>query len=311
MASTNKSIEHLGVLLCYNDSDILEEALDYYLEQCDAVVAYDHGSTDETASILDKYRARLADCVFIPRDFDFYSIYGLVSVDLMHRWVPRCDWISWPDQDEFLEAPTRKQSYRTWIKQLIDSPYGYVKFHNYNFWFTSKDDSTQLRSTARIRHYARFPDCAPRIRSWRACGTNLRFFNHNALPGDPAQEMGNLRHYPARSYEQIVRRLERDRTGIQRGPSNTHYNAMASRKHLLRVAADALHVDDGTSPLDPTPKYNWRTLYGPHPPRYLPPKLLYAVRAAAKWSVPYRMKAVAHARPWILRVREQWGQAPR
>ncbi len=39
----------LGVLLCYNDGDLLEDALRYLLNQEHHLVVWDHGSTDQTA----------------------------------------------------------------------------------------------------------------------------------------------------------------------------------------------------------------------------------------------------------------------
>ena len=36
----------LGVLLCYNDGDLLEESIRYLLEQDHHLIVWDHGSTD-------------------------------------------------------------------------------------------------------------------------------------------------------------------------------------------------------------------------------------------------------------------------
>ena len=42
----------LGVLLCYNDGDLVDEAVRYLREQGHDVVVWDHGSTDETPDVL-------------------------------------------------------------------------------------------------------------------------------------------------------------------------------------------------------------------------------------------------------------------
>lgn len=264
MSKGSQSIRHLGVLLCYNDGDILEEVLQYYLNQCDAVIVYNHGSTDNTAQVLERYRRHLVDSVFIPREFDFYSVYPFVSTDLMHRWVKTCHWISWPDQDEFLEGPKRDLSYRKWVDNLIESDSDWVEFNNFNYWFTDKDDMDLTEVTRRIRHYNLFPDCAPRIRAWRAKRTNLRVFNHNQLAGKKESLKGNLRHYPARSLTQITNRMQKSRKGISKGSSNVHYRNMSRRKGKLIISSKDLHYDDGFTELKTEQKLNWRDLYGYH-----------------------------------------------
>ena len=100
----------LGVLLCYNDGDILSDVIDHLLENAHDVIVWNHGSTDETASILQRRRRDLIEVTDISREVDFYDMYPLMSKHLLSRYVKRYDWISWPDQDEILEAPTRATS---------------------------------------------------------------------------------------------------------------------------------------------------------------------------------------------------------
>lgn len=45
----------LGVLLCYNDADILEDQIEYLLSQNHDLIVWDHGSDDGATEILDKY----------------------------------------------------------------------------------------------------------------------------------------------------------------------------------------------------------------------------------------------------------------
>lgn len=252
----------LGVLLCYNDADVLADNIEYLLTNRHEIIAWDHGSDDGTAQVLDRYNDSLLERKFLPRDFDFYRLYETMSVHLLRNYVPKYDWISWPDQDEFLEGPDRSRSYYEWIAEVCRSPYSYVQFNNFNFWFTEKDDPSVASPTARIRHYSLFGDCHPRLRAWKAGATNIRHFNSNPPRGEKYPTNFNLRHYPMRSRAQMLRRLNKDRADIQRGAVNIHYNNMKTQEERLLLRPEQLHYDDGKAELNHAVIFNWRELYG-------------------------------------------------
>jgi glycosyltransferase involved in cell wall biosynthesis len=259
----------LGVLLCYNDGDLVEEAVRHLREQGHDLVVWDHGSTDQTPEVLRELRPELMELTTVPRSVDFYTLYPAMSEHLLSEYVPRYDWVSWPDQDEFLEGPDRGRSYREWLEEAIASPYDWVRFNNYNFWWTAADDPAAPTVVGRVRHYSLFPDCAPRIRSWRASATNVREFNHNPPKGQQYPRLFNLRHYPMRSEEQMRRRLAVDRAGLRRGGSNYHYDNMSSWPERLAIRPEQLHCDRGGE-LDPTPVFDWRSVYGNEASRTAP-----------------------------------------
>ena len=254
----------LGVLLCYNDADILEDAIRHLLDNNHDLIVWDHGSDDGTAAVLDKYQTYLAERTLIPRSFDFYRLYQAMSEHLITAYTHQYDWISWPDQDEILEGPDRSAKYDHWIAKVCEEGFDYIQFNNFNFWFMPDDDQTIISPVDRIRHYCLFPDCAPRIRSWRAANTNIRLFNHNSIDGKKLPYYFNLRHYPMRSPQQMLRRLNKDRADLERDGANYHYNNMklAMEQHNMLVDPSSLHVDDGSSELDHTVTYNWRNIYG-------------------------------------------------
>jgi len=251
----------LGVLLCYNDGDLVADAVRYLREQGHDLVVWDHGSTDETPEVLASLRGELVELTTVPRSVDFYELYPKMSEHLLREYVARYDWISWPDQDEFLEGPDRARSYREWVEEVASSPYDWVEFNNFNYWWTAADDPAIARAVERVRHYGIFLGCAPRVRAWRASATNMRQFNHNPPSGERYPRLFNLRHYPMRSEAQMNRRIQRDRAGLRRGPSNYHYENMASWPERLRIPPEKLHFDDGGE-LDPSPIFDWRTVYG-------------------------------------------------
>lgn len=255
----------LGVLLCYNDGDLLEESISYLLDQNHDLVAWDHGSTDETSSILKRFRRDCLEIRRLPREFDFYELYPAMSRHLIETYIRNYEWISWPDQDEFLEGPARDRSYYEYIIEAHESGVDWIEFRNFNYWCTDEDDPTIPDTTRRVRHYSLRPDCPPRIRSWRARVTNIRRFNHNPLDGTASPRPFNLRHYPMRSASQMRARVLRDRAGLRRGNLNFHYENMGRRLETLEIPAAALHRDDGVSDLDPNPIFDWREIYGRSP----------------------------------------------
>ena len=173
----------------------------------------------------------------MPREFDFYGLYPAMSRHLMEHYAGEYDWISWPDQDEFLEGPTRERSYYEHLVAADEAGVDWIAFENFVFWWTGEDDPSVPEATRRIRRYALWADCPPRIRAWRASVTNIREFNHNPLEGTPSPRPFRLRHYPMRSAEQMRTRVERDRAGLRRGDMNFHYENMARRMDELRDPA--------------------------------------------------------------------------
>jgi len=131
----------LGVLLCYNDGDFLEDSIRYLLEQNHHLIVWDHGSTDETADIIRQYKNDLLESRYVPREFDFYELYPAMSRHLTDNYSSIYDWISWPDQDEILEGPSRSKPYREWLEDVHASSCNWIQFNNYNYWFTSSDDT--------------------------------------------------------------------------------------------------------------------------------------------------------------------------
>jgi hypothetical protein len=255
----------LGVLLCYNDGDFLADAIEHLLDNDHDLIVWNHGSTDETASVLDRLRGDLREVTHIGRDVDFYDLYPLMSKHLLARYVHDYDWISWPDQDEILEGPDRTRSYAAFLEDAVSSSSNWIEFNDFVFWFTDGDDPAIASPCERIRHYSLARHGAPKVRSWRASATNIRWFNHNKAEGTRYPATFNLRHYPMRSAAQTERRLAVDRAGIQHGPVNYHYENMRANPGALQLAADALHYDDGRTELDATTKFDWKHIYGTSP----------------------------------------------
>ena len=168
------------MLLCYNDGDLVDDAVRYLREQGHDLVVWDHGSTDETPEVLRRCPAELVELQSVPRSVDFYGLYPAMSDHLMKELRERYDWVSWPDQDEFLEGPDRGRTYQGMARggravALRLDPVQQLQF----LVDQGRRPERAERAVERVRHYSLFPDCGPRIRSWRASATNIRQFNHN------------------------------------------------------------------------------------------------------------------------------------
>jgi glycosyltransferase involved in cell wall biosynthesis len=272
----------LGVLLCYNDGDILEDSLKTLLASNHHVIAWNHGSTDNTSQILRTFKSELVEITDVPRSVDFYDLYPLMSKHLMAEYTRRYDWISWPDQDEFLEGPTRETSYPEWVRKVLESRHSWVDFNDMVYCFTEKDD-TSIQSLSRIRHYSLARLGPRKVRAWRASATNIRWFNHNPAQGTRYPVRFNLRHYPFRNEKQMWRRIHVDREGIQRGPINFHYENMKSTLATFRVRPEDFHYDDG-GPLNMSIRFDWSGIYGKGP--QMPPEVVQSYfLGSMKWEV--------------------------
>jgi hypothetical protein len=256
----------LGVVLSFNDVDIIGDVVGHLLANDHDVVVWDNGSTDGTFERLQELSAELLELRSVPKEeAGLYDIYGAMSRHLMSGLAQHYDWISWPDSDEILLGDDPAESYSAFVDRVVASPFDWCQFENWNFWWTDADDATIESPVARVRHYALFADCAPRVRAWRARRTNVRAFNHNPLPGTRYPVAARLCHYPMRSSEQAREKL-RTRSGIQRGDANWHYNKMLREADVLRIEAAALNQapQDPRSPglrlVEPRP-FDWSRVY--------------------------------------------------
>ncbi|HIA54464.1 MAG TPA: glycosyltransferase [Candidatus Melainabacteria bacterium] len=255
----------LGVLLCFNEGDQLPDAIEHLLANDHELVVWDHGSNDQTPDVLNKYRKDLIEHKVIARDFDFYEIYAAMSRNLISNYISRYDWISWPDQDEILEGPDRTNTYYESVVEVFNSPYDWLLFHNFLYWFTSEDDASIQSPARRIRRYSRFPLTADRARAWRSKATNIRWFNHNPPEGERYPHMFNLRHYQMRSHELALDKINRSRSGIQRGNAIFYYANMSRWPERIIIEPNQLHFDDGVRELNHSPIFDWQYIYGTAP----------------------------------------------
>jgi hypothetical protein len=245
----------LGVLLCYNDDDILAPVIEHLVANRHDLVVWNHGSEDRTDAICHRYVGRgIIDYQVLDRDeVPFKELYTTAGEYVRTTYGDRYDWVSWPDQDEVLEGPDLARPYHEQVTELMAAGHDWIEFDNFVFWFTKADDLSVEDPVERIRHYSIYHSASPRIRAWRMSAMNARKMgNSNPPEGRKAPTNWPLRHYPMRSIEQAKRRAEHDRNqpGFQRGDKNWHYQRFREDESTLWVPSDRLHRFDGTQ-LDP------------------------------------------------------------
>jgi glycosyltransferase involved in cell wall biosynthesis len=251
----------LGICLFYNADDIVEDAVKHLLENNHELVVWDHGSTDRTAEILDRFNPYIRERHFLPSSFEFYKLFEHVSRHVIATYASEYDWISFPESDEFLEGPDRQDSYYKYVCDVVDSPYDWVQFNNMVFWYTDKDNPEEPSPRKRVRHYSIWANCGPRVYAWRARCMNVRWFNHNPAAGMKYPVNFNTCHYQARSEEQMTKRIH-CRIGLTRGALNFHFAFMELNQDKLRIPADRLHLDDGIHDLSKVQTFDWSEVYG-------------------------------------------------
>ncbi len=239
----------LGVLLCYNDADVLSPVIEHLVANRHDVVVWNHGSEDETDSIARTWLGRgVVEYQELDRaEVPFRDLYGVCSRYLVSTYGGCYDWLSWPDQDEILEGPDVARPYHEQVTELLASGHDWVEFDNFVFWFTDRDDVSIANPVERIRHYNLYV-CPPRIRAWRfACTNERRLGNSNPIEGRKAPVNWPLRHYPMRTIEQARRRAHHDRNqeGFQFADKNWHYERFRDDEKTLLVPAERLHLWDG------------------------------------------------------------------
>jgi hypothetical protein len=251
----------LGVLVCHDEADILPDAIESLLESNHHLVVWDRGTTGETASVLDRYAEQLVERTLVPGGLELGELHATISKHLVQKHVARYDWISWPGADELLEGPDRSRSYAEHVAQLLEEGHDGARFDEFDYWFSPFRDDAAIASPARrLRHYCLFPEGSPRLRGWRASATKGGPLDAGSLPGKLSPRSFRLRRYPARSYEEAVRRFLAD----QKDPGRGSASAKGARRLALdgvMIDARALHFDDGVSELHPAVTFDWKSIY--------------------------------------------------
>jgi glycosyltransferase involved in cell wall biosynthesis len=206
----------VGLMPVYNESDIVEQAIDHLISQGIELVLIDDGSADGSYEICSTFlgkgvlsRERLSN-----KYFEFQLILQRLF-ETAQNYAP--DWTLLSGADEFLESPYRGLTLKDAIELESSKGHNLIQFDNFEFWPTEKDhDSKESDVRKRLRYY-----------SWQ---DDFQFLCWKVYPGMTVHETGGhiprfpegvpvrvspnkfvLRYYKIRSYEHGLRKVFRER----------------------------------------------------------------------------------------------------
>ena len=212
----NSATKLVGMLIVYNEVDIIEQYLDHMATQEIPLVVLDGGSTDGTYGIIRENRTGIVSrhAQFITDRFEL-----VLSLRCLHAMAAQenPDWMLLADADEFMETNDPKLSLREAIALEDAKGFNLIQFDNYEFWPTALDPPVRdIRE--RIRYYSWHDRW--RFRAWKH-GPGIRIHPSGGhLPIFPENMVVRLspnrfiiRHYSIRDYEQGRRKAFVERLG--------------------------------------------------------------------------------------------------
>ena len=291
-----------------NEADVVEAFVRHNLRYLDAIAVLDHGSLDETASILAQLAGEGLPLVVLG-DPERAFRQGARQTELARRFLPEfeADFCFVLDADEFIAAPSRA-GLEASLGALPPGCHGLVPLRSYVAGDAAAGDHPLRRLTRRLRE-ERAVSRKVVLRSTFAThpGAGISLGNHAALevgaggavPLAHALLAGvHLAHFPVRSAEQVAKkallgwlshRLTRPEDYARAGGPASHWHALFDRLVAGAPVGEALLVEalaayvGGTGPIrdeelvdDPLP--------APCELRYAAPVHGGALSALAAWA---------------------------
>lgn len=247
----------LGFISCYNESDLIDEVLQFYARAEVPVVFIDNGSTDGSQEIAQQYLGGEV-LEYVRHDSEEYDLKEMLDLCLavVERHAP--DWIMHIDADHLYEPGRGYDSFHHQVEDAEQHGYNVIDFDEFVFLPTTADDPTLPHVYDRIKYYAlRDPGetntpsdhgpllLQPRLYQYQA-GMNISndgghtiFYPDDAMRVHPVR--GVLRHYMFRSVEQGRRKLRERRARYSR----------AGRARGWHTQYDTWGADDASFLRDP------------------------------------------------------------
>ena len=255
----------LAVILFHNDEEIVEDQVRHMVSNKHDVIIFNHNSSDRTQELIDMCERNHEEVIktyHIDASVSFASgaIFKLIRDIIIKCYKDDYDWITFVESDEFLEGPKRDKSYGEYLEEVAKTDATYIQFNNILFWFSDKDDHTVKHVRERIKHYAWFWNCGPRIYAWKSEFTNPEpMFNHNTPTVAIKHPIHfNTCHYPFTSKAHYLKKLE-TRKLATRGSCNYHYEKLYDESDkILNLKMEELLLYDDGSDLVVNKHYNWK-----------------------------------------------------
>ncbi len=222
-SNQQKSVKACGIVYCYNEAQIIEETLVYYLSQGLDLVVFDNDSTDGSRAIAAKYQSqpdsfsgKVLDVVDISTTGYEWKKILQTSCEYMHAYLSKYNWIILIDADGFYESPIAGFSLQQFLNFVQNFGYNMVDGALYMFYPTARDDQFEKSAVKRIRYCEPHPNSAPVQQRIFRYHPSIDFFTHGAhkLIGDGLRECPIkfiYKHYVWLSYEHGQRKIFEER----------------------------------------------------------------------------------------------------
>lgn len=277
----------LTLLLFHNDDDIVQSQIDYYYGNQQDIIIFNHASLDNTHDIIMENINKIKHYYILDETISFKDnkvhetvckiIKGIRidtkpilfdGIQMTRRHIynhsKKYDWISFPESDEFLEGPDRSKTWFQHLEDLHKTRYKGVQYLNFVFWFTSNDDINIVDPLERMKYYAFYENCGPRMYTWRAHLMPITYFGHTPpLTAEPDDIVKwKTRHYDCRSEDHFIKKMS-NRKNVSIENQNSHYDRREKAYidgQNFTLDSSLLHYDDG-SDLIQDDKYDWSSFY--------------------------------------------------
>ncbi len=253
----------------YNEADIIENVIEHLLSQGIQLVILDNGSTDGSFESCSKFLGKgissLEQLVTHRLEFDL-----LVSKLYETALQQKPDWVLLSAADEFLESPYRELSLGDAIESEDRKGYNMIRFNNFEFWPTEKDENSHESDVRKRLKYYTFNDDT-QFRVWKIYpGITITGTagHYPVFPGNVRIRIPGtkyiLRHYRIRSYQHGLKKVFSER--LPRYPPeerekgrHVHYDAFTREKKFFIIYSGNLnrYNDDGKWVAKKTFDWTW------------------------------------------------------
>lgn len=138
----------------YNEEDILNEVLDFHIQQGILFVITDNGSTDKSWNILKEWEKHPNILAIKQHYTDTFQLdlFTYLGFKFASQYQP--DWIIHSDCSYFLENPPHiKGSFIEHLQKIDQAGYNLINLKLYDFYPTEKDDPNEPSVHKRLKYY--------------------------------------------------------------------------------------------------------------------------------------------------------------
>lgn len=242
----------LALMPVFNEIDILEQTLRYYLDLGVCVLVLDNGSQDGSLELASRYgRTGQVEVRSVPTQTYCWALLLDTLLEWSEEYV--IDWCLLTDADTFLESPWPGVDLVAGLRRVDAGGFNVVNFDNFEFWPVGDEDPNETDIRIRLRYYTWSDD--HQQKAWRAFRgvRNSREGGHLVdLPDGIAKRIAPnnfvMRHYRIRSYEHGLRKVFENRLPRFAGePSrwHSHYDGFGRDREFFEIPRHCLieHVE--------------------------------------------------------------------